>query len=567
MKIAFLRKKSPFRVGFLAGLLAGIVASGVMFILSVTWNGILLPDVFGSELTALMPPNLFQFLHQLIGADAKTILFYGILVGQCLVFALSGAIFNQIMIALGDRLRWYHGLILAVILWLFAGVILLPLTNGGLFGANLNAGIGAGMFSLGVVGLVFGLLFVFIVDWLAASLPVVSNQGGGKPRPYPVRFDARLREALLDVDREEEQGDEALSRRALLTRGLVIGGIAVAGVGIWRFITSGVSASKVSVASLLQHYQSKIVPPPTPNYGEIQPAPFLSPEITSNDQFYIVSKNLVADPTVDGASWQLTVDGEVEHPFTLNYQDLMALPTQVQYESLMCISNDVGGPYMSNAQWEGIPLASLLQRAGVKTGATKIVFHAVDDYSDSIHLSKALEPTTLLAVRMNGVTLPQGHGFPARMLVPGIYGMKHCKWLNRIEVVNYNFQGYWQQRGWDDAAPVRMTSRIDTPLDGSNVTRGRTTYIAGVAFSGNKGISEVDVSLDSGQTWQPAILKRPPSDLTWVIWEYTWKPTSAANVIITVRAIDLEGNVQDPNQAPPLPIGSSGYHSITAIVS
>jgi len=278
-------------------------------------------------------------------------------------------------------------------------------------------------------------------------------------------------------------------------------------------------------------------------------------------------ENLVADPTVDGTSWQLTVEGEVEHAFTLNYQELMALPTQVQYESLMCISNDVGGPYMSNAQWEGIPLASLLQRAGVKTGATKIVFHAVDDYSDSIHLSKALEPTTLLAVRMNGVTLPQGHGFPARMLVPGIYGMKHCKWLNRIEVVNYNFQGYWQQRGWDDAAPVRMTSRIDTPLDGSNVKLNRTTYIAGVAFSGNKGISEVDVSLDSGQTWQPAILKHPQSDLTWVIWEYTWKPTSAANVIITVRAIDLEGNVQDPNQAPPLPIGSSGYHSITAIVS
>jgi len=350
-------------------------------------------------------------------------------------------------------------------------------------------------------------------------------------------------------------------------RGLIFGGIAVAGVGIWRFITSGASAAKVPVANLLQHYQSKIVPPPTPNYGDIQPAPFLSPEITSNDQFYIVSKNLAADPTVDGTTWKLSVDGQVEHPFTLNYQELMALPLQVQNESLMCISNDVAGPYMSNAQWEGIPLATLLQRAGVKTGATKIVFHAVDDYSDSIHLSKALEPTTLLAVRMNGVTLPQGHGFPVRMLVPGIYGMKHCKWLTRIEVVNYDFQGYWQQRGWDDAAPIRMSARIDTPLDGSSVHINRVTYIAGVAFSGNKGISRVDVSLDSGQTWQPAILKHPASDLTWVIWEYAWKPTTSANVIITARAIDLEGNVQDPNIAPPLPIGSSGYHSISTVVS
>jgi DMSO/TMAO reductase YedYZ molybdopterin-dependent catalytic subunit len=548
MKIAFLRKRSPFRVGFLAGLLAGMIASGVMFFISVTWGGILLPDVFGSKLTAIMPPNMFEFLHQLIGADAKTILFYIILVGQCLVFALSGGIFNARMKAQGDTLRWYHGLVLAVILWLFAGVILLPLTDGGLFGANLNAGIGAGMLSLGAVGLVFGLSFVYIADWLSAS-QAAGESGASK------------RQALLDDE------EESLSRRALLTRGLIIGGIAVAGVGIWRFITSGTSAAQVPVARLLQHYKSKIVPPPVPNYGVIQPAPYLSPEITSNDQFYIVSKNLIADPTVDGTTWKLSVDGEVEHPFTLTYEELMALPRQVQYESLMCISNDVGGPYMSNAQWEGIPLVTLLQRAGVKTGATKVVFYAVDDYSDSIHLSKALDPTTLLAVRMNGVTLPQGHGFPVRMLVPGIYGMKHCKWLNRIEVVNYNFQGYWQQRGWDDDAPVRMTSRIDTPLDGSNVPINRTTYIAGVAFSGDKGISEVDVSLDSGQTWHTAVLKRPSSDFTWVIWEYAWTPTTSANVIITVRAIDLEGNVQDPTIAPPLPIGSSGYHSITTIVS
>lgn len=549
MKTATSRKRGPFRIGFLAGLLAGMIASGVMFFISVEWGGILLPDVFGSKLTAIMPPNMFEFLHQLIGADAKTILFYIILIGQCLVFALSGGIFNARMKAHGDTLRWYHGLVLAVILWLFAGVILLPLTDGGLFGANLDAGIGAGMLSLGAVGIVFGLSFVYIADWLSASL--AAGEGS-----------VSKRQALLDDDEEAP-----LSRRALLTRGLIIGGIAVAGVGIWRFITSGASSAQVPVARLLQHYKSKIVPPPVPNYGVIQPAPYLSPEITSNDQFYIVSKNLIADPTVDGTTWKLSVDGEVEHPFTLTYEELMALPRQVQYESLMCISNDVGGPYMSNALWEGIPLATLLQRAGVKTSASKVVFYAVDDYSDSIHLSKALDPTTLLAVRMNGATLPQGHGFPVRMLVPGIYGMKHCKWLNRIEVVNYNFEGYWQQRGWDDAAPVRMTSRIDTPLDGSNVPINRTTYIAGVAFSGDKGISEVDVSLDSGQTWRRAVLKRPSSDFTWVIWEYAWTPTTSANIIITVRAIDLEGNVQDPTIAPPLPIGSSGYHSITTIVS
>ncbi|HLX56789.1 MAG TPA: molybdopterin-dependent oxidoreductase [Ktedonobacteraceae bacterium] len=557
MKIAFSRNKGPFRIGFLAGLAAGVVASVAMLFIYVTWNGVSLPDVFGSELVTLMPLSLFDYLHQLIGEDAKTILFYGVLVGQCLVFALSGAFYYRFMNARqaqGDRLLWHHGLMLAAILWLFAGGILLPLTNAGFFGASLDAGIGVGMLSLGIVGVIFGLVFVYVANWLAASLIVVDAGA--------INQASTRREELL-----AEEQDGTVSRRTLLKRGLVTAGIVLAGAGIWRFITSGASASKVPVAQLLKNYKSKIVPPPTPNYGEIQPAPFLSPEIVPNDQFYLVSKNLSGDPTVDGSSWSLRVDGEVERPFTLNYQQLMSQPMQQQYESLMCISNDVGGPYMGNAKWEGIQLAALLQRAGVKSGATKVVFHAADDYSDSIHLSKALEPTTLLAVRMNGVALPQEHGFPVRMLVPGIYGMKHCKWLNHIEVVNYNFLGYWQQLGWNDLANVRLTSRIDTPLDGGNVLANRTTYIAGVAFSGNKGISEVDVSLDSGQTWQRAVLKQPGSDLTWVIWEYAWKPTTRSNVIITVRAIDMEGNVQDPNIAPPLPNGSSGYHSISTIVS
>ena len=160
---------------------------------------------------------------------------------------------------------------------------------------------------------------------------------------------------------------------------------------------------------------------------------------------------------------------------------------------------------------------------------------------------------------MNGAILPQSHGFPARMLVPGIYGMKHCKWVNRIEVVKDNYQGYWQVRGWSDAAPVRLTARVDTPLIGTNVPLNQTTYIGGVAFSGNKGISEVDVSLDAGNTWRRATLKHPLSNLTWVLWEYPWRPTTRGTYTLFVRAIDMEGNVQDPRQEPPAPNGSSGY--------
>ncbi len=545
----YLQRKRSFWTGFIAALAAGAIASGIMLVLSVSFDGVSLPETFGSDLTALMPPPLFDYLHQIIGGDAKHYLFYGIIVGQCLVFALSGGLYNWLVDKQNRVLQWFDGLLLALILWLFAGVILLPLSGAGVFGANLSTGLSSGSLSLAIVGIVFGSLFVIFQHWLATRT-------------------SRQNAALSSMNTvDQDYSPEVFSRRNLLKNGAIATGIVLAGVVAWRFITGGTSSSNVPVNQLLERFKSKIVPPPTPNYGVIKPVQFLSPEITSNEQFYQVSKNLFSDPTVNGNTWHLTVDGQVNNPFTLNYQELLALPMKQQYESLMCISNDVGGQYMSNALWEGIPLADLLQRAGVKTGATKIVFHAADDYTDSIHLTKALEPSTLLATRMNGNALPQEHGFPVRMLVPGIYGMKHCKWLTRIEVVNYNYQGYWQQRGWSDAALVRMTSRIDTPLTGSSIKANQTTFIAGVAFSGNKGISEVDVSTDAGQTWQRAILKQPLSGFTWVLWELAWQPPKAGSYTVIARAIDLEGNVQDPNEEPPLPDGSSGYHSITLNVS
>jgi len=325
--------------------------------------------------------------------------------------------------------------------------------------------------------------------------------------------------------------------------------------------------SSAAQTNLVQQYQSKITPPPTPNYGTLQTLPQQSPYITPNSSYYTVSKNLTSDPTVKGSSWSMTIDGLVEKPYTLNYSQLTALPRKTQNESMMCISNEVGGNYMSNATWEGVPLKDLLQKTGsIKPGATKVVLYAADSYSDSIHLAKALEPTTMVAVRMNGVALPDEHGYPARLLVPGIYGMKHVKWITHIQIVDTDYQGYWQQNGWSDAAVLKMTSRIDTPISGSSVSANKPTYIAGVAFSGNKGISQVDVSTDEGKTWTSATLQRPLSNLTWVLWQVPWQPASGS-YSITVRAIDLAGNVQDPHQAPPLPDGSSGYHTVNVTVS
>ncbi len=558
MQTLLVSNKSRFRLGFLAGLIAGAIASALMILLSITTGGTSLPAALGSAIALAMPLPIFNFLHQLIGGDAKYYLFYIVLVGQCIVFAFCGGLCSLLVRPganwkfshLRDEqglLRWYLGPVLALVLWLLTGLLFLPLIGGGLFGASLVTGTLNTMLSLAVVGLIFGLLFIFIHNWLELRL---IRQGERSPGE----------QARID--------EETDKRNLLLRRGLIVLGLGVIGWAAWRFIAGAITGniSQDAESSLISHYKSK-VPAPAPNYGMIERIPNLSPAITPNDQFYVVSKNFVSDPTVDGATWQLQVNGDVLHPYTLSYDEVLALPRKGQYESLMCVSNDVGGPYMSNAYWEGIPLRDLLERAGgVKPGSTKVVFYSADDYSDSIHLAKALEPTTMMAVRMNGETLPQGHGFPARMLVPGIYGMKHAKWLTHIEVVNYDFQGYWQQSGWSDSANVRMTSRIDTPLQNATVAANKETYIAGVAFSGNKGISEVDVSFDSGQSWQRATLQRPFSDLTWVLWEIAWQPKVGIYTVL-VRAIDLQGNVQDPHTAPPLPDGSSGYDSVTVKAS
>jgi DMSO/TMAO reductase YedYZ molybdopterin-dependent catalytic subunit len=577
MQTTTFTRRQRFRHGLLAGLLAGTLASLLMLLLSITINGISLPEVFGSFFTQILPPTAFDYLHLKIGGDAKHYLFYGILVGQCLVFALSGglwALYNPTIMRLVRPtkttdashtqafLHWPDGIYLALLLLLLTGFVFLPLTGAGIFGAYLTTGVINNLLSLAIVGLIFGLLFVYFQNGLALRVlqPDTAHPGSEQENSGTVSINKIAEETANDIEKKAEDAaiqrvrEAALSRRSLLGTGILAVGLTTLGVVVYRFITSGVSTNTVSQSNLL---------PPEPNYGPIQPVPGLSAEVTPNGQFYQVSKNLFSDPVVNGKTWNLTVTGAVAQPYTLNYAQLSAMPMKQQYESLECISNTVGGPYMSNALWEGVPLADLIQKAGgPKTGASKVVLYAADDYSDSIHLSKALEPTTVVALHMNNATLPQEHGYPARLLVPGIYGMKHVKWITRIEVVNQDYQGYWQTRGWSDDAPVLLTSRIDTPASGTTLSAGKQTYIAGVAFSGNKGISEVDVSLDNGQTWQKATLKQPLSALTWVLWELPWKPT-AGSYTITVRAIDMQGNIQDPQIADPLPDGASGYHSIT----
>jgi len=233
--------------------------------------------------------------------------------------------------------------------------------------------------------------------------------------------------------------------------------------------------------------------------------------------------------------------------------------------TLQCISNLVGGDLVGTAKWTGVPLAQVLERAGgAGEGAVRVVFHAVGGYTDSLPMAKALEPTTVVAYGMNGRSLPRAHGFPARIVAPGIYGMKNVKWLERIEVVDYDYEGYWQRSdGWDNVAEIKTASRIDVPAE---LTAG-SGVVAGVAWAGDRGIRRVEVSLDGGASWTPAILHRELARAAWRQWRLPLPAGISGRHRLKVRAVDGHGDLQTASPAPPHPSGASGYHEVDVVSS
>jgi DMSO/TMAO reductase YedYZ molybdopterin-dependent catalytic subunit len=289
--------------------------------------------------------------------------------------------------------------------------------------------------------------------------------------------------------------------------------------------------------------------------------------ITPNDQFYIVTKNII-DPDPQKAPWRLQVTGQVDQPRTYSFDDLAALPSVDQEMTLKCISTGVSGGLMSNAVWTGVPLARLIEDAGPKPGVVQVRISGVDGFTHLASFDKAMEETTLVAYEMNGEPLPQRHGYPVRVLVPGYYGEASVKWVTRVELFDTNdVEAYYEKQGWDPTN-VHTSSRIDSPEDGQSLDLSRSSKIPikGVAFSGDRGISKVEVSTDGGDSWQEANIDYEGTKLTWVFWSYDWRPDGTGKYQLMARATDDDGNVQTSEQQGGAPSGSTGYHMITAQV-
>ena len=292
----------------------------------------------------------------------------------------------------------------------------------------------------------------------------------------------------------------------------------------------------------------------------------ISPLRTPNADFYRVDTRLTV-PNVSVDSWTLTIDGDVEKEVTLSFDDLAAMKTVERDITLTCVSNEVGGPYIGSARWLGVPLADVLATAGIDaTKADQILSTDVDGMTISTPLDVALDGRdALIAIGMNGQPLPREHGFPARMVVPGLYGfVSATKWITRMTLTTYDAeQAYWTDRDWATDAPIKISSRVDTPKPLSDSKAGKV-IIGGIAWAQHVGIDKVEVRVD-GEAWQAATLGPQVSDDYWRQWYFEWDAKPGQH-FIACRATNKDGDVQTDVRARPFPEGSSGLQEISVSV-
>lgn len=304
---------------------------------------------------------------------------------------------------------------------------------------------------------------------------------------------------------------------------------------------------------------------PLPNAAvAVKPVPGTRPEFTPLERHYRIDINTIP-PTVNEKDWRLHVSGLVEAPLALTLDDLRRYEPLHQFVTLACISNPVGGDLIGTTRWTGVSLQRLLPGFRIKPSASHLKIHAADEFFEIVPIETIKsDDRVMLTYAWDGVPLTQEHGFPLRIYIPDVYGMKQPKWITAIEVTDHWEPGYWVARGWDKAAQMKATSVIDVVAMDMNIIQAdprKLVGIGGIAHAGARGISKVELQVDDGP-WQPATLRTPLSDSTWVIWRYDW-PFQHGKHTFTVRCFDGQGTPQIVTQAPPEPSGASGLYNKT----
>lgn len=432
------------------------------------------------------------------------------------------------------------------------GVLILAYAAGiGILAVRRNRWIGvAGIAAFGLVGVVAATTGA---GSLLAGLPSLIGTTVGAVALWILCRQAETPEAT-------ESAYHASRRQFLLASGsaLVAAG-ALGGAGRLADRRFNVAADRGALALPSPARSLDAIPPGT-SFDVEGITPFLTP----NDDFYRIDTALTV-PQLSVAEYSLSIGGMVERPMTLSFDDILSRTLVESDITLTCVSNEVGGKLVGNTRWLGIRLDELLDEAGIDPSADQIVGRSVDGYTCGFPVSALDGRDALVAIGMDGEPLPLEHGFPVRLIVPGLYGyVSATKWLTEIELTTFaDFDHYWVDRGWAVEAPIKTQSRIDTPRPLATLSPG-THAIAGVAWAQTRGIELVEVQIDGGE-WQEAELADPLNDVTWRQWKLGWEATPGRHDL-SVRATDGTGETQTSDRARPIPDGATGWHSIVVLV-
>ena len=407
-----------------------------------------------------------------------------------------------------------------------------------------------------LAALVFAAFGVFAVVATVSTDSRISASVAALPAGLAALVGLATLRMLYDADKIDSSTDGG--RRGFLVGAGAVLGVAALSSGFGRVL---IERAKRAVAGreevVLPQAAEVLAPvPAAADFGIEGVEPILVP----NTDFYRIDTAL-SIPRVDLQEWTLTVDGLVDRPYTIDYSDLFDMRMVERDVTLSCVSNEVGGGLVGNARWTGVPLSEILDRAGVQPSAQQVVGRSVDDFTVGFPVEAAFDGReALVAVGMNGEPLPFEHGFPARLVVAGLYGyVSATKWLSNIELTTWDgFDGYWIPRGWAKEAPIKTQSRIDTPKHGAQLGAGKVV-VAGVAWAPTRGISKVEVQLGEEAEWIEAELSEPLSENAWVQWRVEWDATPGRHVV-TCRATDGTGETQTSEVVRPAPDGATGWH-------
>lgn len=534
---------SRVATGAIAGLLSAAAGVGASMLMAKLAGGAPTPiTAVGDRVIDATPGSLKDWAIRTFGANDKPILLACIFTVLALIACFTGILaWRSRLLALG--LTALLGLVGLAAAYADRTAVV------GLVGRLLPA--------ITALAVSVGMLSWFTDGWDAKRAPA----GGRTPLPTDVAGAKPPWSRARGGATAPAPAPAGFDRRAFLAAALVSGAVAATGYGTSRVFNDAGAKSRSTV--VLPRPNS---PAPALTRADTLHVDGLTPYLTDSSAFYRVDTALLV-PQLSAADWKLRIHGMVDNELEIGFDELLAMPLIERRVTLTCVSNEVGGGLAGNATWLGVRIADLLERVGVHPGADAVKSRSVDGFTVGTPVSALTDGRdAMIAIGMNGSPLPVEHGFPARMVVPGLYGyVSATKWVVDMEVTRFaDFTAYWTDRGWAAQAPVKTASRIDVPTGFAQLTAGKVA-VAGVAWAQHTGIESVDVRVDGG-AWQPARLPAQDSIDAWRQWVFEWDAEAGSHEL-EVRATDRSGTPQTARRAPPRPDGATGWHSVSVTVA